>query len=87
MTHRTTFALDAATAHRLKRLSHRWKVSQAEVVRRAVKYAEVSEEPCTPDAIAMLQALHARGGGIDKQSADRWITQIREDRKNWRRSS
>lgn len=87
MTHRTTFALDEATAHRLKRLANLWKVSQAEVVRRAVEHAENAGKASAPDAIAMLKALHARGGGIDKASADRWITEIREDRKYWRASS
>ena len=37
MTHRTTFALDAATARRLRQLAKLWKVSQAEVVRRSVE--------------------------------------------------
>lgn len=40
MTHRTTFALDEATAQRLKNLAARWEVSQAEVVRRSVAQAE-----------------------------------------------
>lgn len=40
MTHRTTFALDSATAQRLKRLAARWQVSQAEVVRRSVEQAD-----------------------------------------------
>ncbi len=40
MTHRTTFALEAAAARRLKRLAAVWQISQAEVVRRAVAMAE-----------------------------------------------
>lgn len=86
MTYRTTFALDEATAQRLNRLAHRWKVSRAEVVRRAVKRAESDRDVPPSDPLSMLQSLHARGGGIDKARADRWIREIREDRKRWRGS-
>jgi hypothetical protein len=87
MTHRTTFALDEATALRLKRLAARWNVSQAEVVRRSVEQAEKSGESSKPDPIALLKQLHAKGGGIDKARADQWIKEINEDRKHWRASS
>jgi len=50
MTHRTTFALDEATAQRLKRLAIRWNVSQAEVVRRSVEQAE-NLAPSSPGGI------------------------------------
>jgi hypothetical protein len=36
MTHRTSFSLDEGTTARIKSLARLWKVSQAEVVRRAV---------------------------------------------------
>ena len=71
----------------MKRLAGRWKVSQAEVVRRAVERAEADGEVPATDPVAMLQALHARDGGIDKAKADRWVAEIREDRKHWRASS
>jgi len=87
MTHRTTFALDEITAHRLKRLARLWNVSQAEVVRRSVERAEKASETPQADAITLLKELHAQGGGIDKARADRWIEDIREDRKRWRASS
>lgn len=63
MTHRTTFALDEATAQRLKRLAVRFKVSQAEVVRRSVEQAENHNQAENPDPSAMLRALFASGGG------------------------
>jgi predicted transcriptional regulator len=87
MTHRTTFALDEATAQRLKRLAARWNVSQAEVVRRSVEQAELTREASNPDPISLLKQLHAQGGGIDKAQADQWIKEIHEDRKRWRASS
>jgi predicted transcriptional regulator len=62
MTHRTTFALDEATAQRLVRLAVRWDVSQAEVVRRSVAQAENFKAAETPDPAAMLRALFASGG-------------------------
>lgn len=83
MTHRTTFALDDTTAQRLKRLATRWQVSQAEVVRRSVEQAEKADAPGKPDPIAMLRAFHAKGG-LDPSRAEKWLQEIREDRKRWR---
>ncbi|MFO1530732.1 MAG: hypothetical protein U1F77_13620 [Kiritimatiellia bacterium] len=86
MTHRTTFALDNVTAQRLKRLASRWKVSQAEVVRRSLEHSESTLKDSTPDPVAMLQDYHARGG-LDPERAKQWIAELREDRKRWRASS
>ncbi len=87
MTHRTTFALDAATARRLRLLAKLWKVSQAEVVRRSVERSEQAVQSAKRDPVSLLRELHAKGGGIGKAQADRWIAETYEDRKNWRASS
>ena len=84
MTHRTTFALDEATAQRLKRLAARLRISQAEVVRRSLEQTEKSMEAERPDPIKMLRRLHESGGGIDPSKAETWIAEIRENRKHWR---
>jgi hypothetical protein len=86
MTHRTSFALDAGTAQRIKRLATRWNVSQAEVVRRSVERAEEAGAGSKPDPVALLKAYHAKGG-LDQARADQWIREIDEDRKRWRASS
>ncbi|MBE2204865.1 MAG: ribbon-helix-helix protein, CopG family [Chthoniobacterales bacterium] len=85
MTHRTTFALDEATARRLRQLSARWNVSQAEVVRRSLEQAEKTASE-KPNPVALLRQLHEKGGGIDRETADKWITEVYEDRKHWRAS-
>ncbi|MBE2181654.1 MAG: hypothetical protein IAE97_14405 [Chthoniobacterales bacterium] len=87
MTYRTTFALDETTAWRLKRLAKLWNVSQAEVVRRSVERSDLTAQTAGSDPVALLHALHAKGGGVAKAEADRWIAEIDEDRKNWRASS
>lgn len=84
MTHRTTFALDEATAQRLKRLAARWKVSQAEVVRRSVEQAESFKKADDPDPSAMLQALFASGEGLDLEKGNAYIAEVYEDRNRWR---
>jgi hypothetical protein len=86
MTHRTTFAFDKVTAQRLKRLASRWKVSQAEAVRRSLEQSETSLKDSTPDPVALLQEFHARGG-MDPKRAKQWISELREDRKRWRAST
>lgn len=84
MSHRTTFALDEVTAERLRRLAAVWKVSQAEVVRRAVALAEAEQKSARPDPIALLNDLHAQGQGLDREIAAAYLTQIRTDRETWR---
>ena len=82
MTHRTTFALDEASAQRLKRLATRLRISQAEVVRRSLEQTEKSIEIEKPDPISMLQRLHESGGGIAPARAETWMAEIRENRKH-----
>lgn len=84
MTRRTSFALDERTSQRIKRLASHWNVSQAEVVRRSVERAEKATAPESPDPVAMLQELFARGGGIDPHKANAYIAEVYEDRKHWR---
>jgi hypothetical protein len=83
--YRTTFALDAATAGRLKKLAAQWHVSQAEVVRRAIEMAEKSADEERLDPVAMLEALHAQGNGLNQKVGDAYLAQVRNDRKQWRK--
>lgn len=83
MTHRSTFALDDITAQRIRSLASLWKVSQAEVIRRAVAGAESSS--IKPDPIALLQALHDAGNGLSAKTAKTYMAEVREDRKEWRK--
>lgn len=84
MTHRTTFALDEATAHRLKRLSLDWKVSQAEVVRRAVQQAESAISAQDNNPLQALKSLHERGTGLVREEAEAYLEDLRRDRREWR---
>jgi predicted transcriptional regulator len=86
MTYRTSFALDRETVHRLKRLASVWQVSQAEVVRRAVADAAETAQTARPDPVSMLQKLHASGGGLTAETAERYLAEVRRDRDSWRRS-
>ena len=61
MTHRTTFALDEATAQRLRRSAGRWNVSQAEVVRRSRSL---------PDCMIAATALAAKAPLATKNRND-----------------
>lgn len=84
MTHRTTFALDEETAKRLKRLSRDWKVSQAEVVRRALREAETNHPLDGPAIAEQYRAFLQKGGGLVREEAERYLAEVREDRKRWR---
>ena len=84
MTHRTTFALDEATARRLRRLSKLWQVSQAEVVRRAVARAEADADVPDGDPVALLEQLHGSGQGLAMEAANGYLAEVREERRQWR---
>ena len=83
MTHRTTFALDAATADRLRRLASLWRISQAEVVRRAVAQIDKTALSGNPDPATLLRAYHDKGG-IDAATADAMIAEVEQNRNTWR---
>jgi predicted transcriptional regulator len=86
MIYRTTFALDVKTIRRLKNLASHWKVSQAEVLRRALADAEarVRSESDKPNPAALLRNLFASGKGLDPEKAGAYIAEVYEDRKHWR---
>ena len=84
MTNRTTFALDAETIRRLKRLAARWQVSQAEVVRRAVAQAEAQPDPQMSDPVTMLRRLQESSERMDAEQAELYLRQVRADRRKWR---
>ena len=84
MTHRTTFALDEATAQRIKRLAARWEVSQAEVVRRSVAQAENLTQAENSDPATLLRNLFSSGGGLQDDKAESYIAEVYQDRKHWR---
>lgn len=75
--------LDNESAARLKKLAESWHVSEAEVVRRSLERAE-QDVPAKADPIAMLKALHEKGGGIDPVAAEKYLAEVYEDRKKWR---
>ncbi|MGQ0591878.1 MAG: hypothetical protein ACT4QB_04300 [Gammaproteobacteria bacterium] len=82
MTERTTLTFDKETRQRLQTLAARWKVSQAEVVRRAVARAEEAERIAS-DPVAELLAFHAQGG-LDAAQVSGYLEQLHEDRAHWR---
>ncbi len=81
MVHRATFALDEVTVTRIRRLATAWKVSQAEVIRRAVAATDVATNP---DPLAMLESLHQSGSGLSTAKAESYLTAVREARSEWR---
>ncbi len=86
MTHRTTFALDENTAKRLRKLSKMWKVSQAEVVRRALREAEHLPAPQSESPADRFRAFHQTEGGLVREQAAKYLAEVEADRKQWRSS-
>jgi len=82
MTNRTTFSLDDQTVGRLRRLSKRWNVSQAEVVRRALEAAETMVSPGNP--LDELRKYH-QNGGLSEDQAKRYLADWVAERDAWGR--
>jgi hypothetical protein len=82
MTHRTTFALDEATMARIRNLAALWKVSQAEVVRRAVS---IAQPPMPSSPKVLFESFLQSGNSLDPKIAGQYLEQVREDRQTWRR--
>jgi len=85
MQYRTTFAFDGETMRRLKNLAARWRVSKAEVVRRALSQAEMQRVTDTSDPMTALKSYHAQGG-LDRKKAEAYLREVHEDRKRWRQA-
>ena len=83
--HRTSFALDEATAERLRRLARIWNVSQAEVVRRAVRLAEEHADSRADSVAERLEAYRA-GNRLDRKRADEYLEKVNSDRSEWARA-
>ncbi|MFP3960344.1 MAG: ribbon-helix-helix protein, CopG family [Spirochaetaceae bacterium] len=84
--HRTSFALDATTIERLRVLSRRWNVSQAEVIRRAIELAAERAE-LHDNAVRERLAEYRAQGRLDSRDADGYLRQVAEDRAEWGRDS
>ncbi|MCK5675360.1 MAG: hypothetical protein KAH95_18400 [Spirochaetales bacterium] len=84
MNRRTTFALDEETILRLKKLAAIWHVSQAEVVRKAIKRAEREFNTGNRDKLDLLRQFHERDE-IKIEVADTYLDEVAENRSSWGR--
>jgi len=82
MTCRSTFAFDAATIRSIRSLARRWRVSQAEAVRRAVAAAE--DPSSAPGDPFERLAAHRAAGGLSPERAGAYLAAVRRDRAQWR---
>lgn len=80
MTIRSTYAFDPETVEAIRTLAKRWKVSQAEALRRSVRIAvaQVSDEPTPGEVIA-----HYRNQGAprDWKQTEAIAERLRADRE------
>ncbi len=82
--YRTSFALDEATTERIQRLTRRWGVSQAEVVRRAVRLAADQSEKESSDVRERV-ARYRSSRRITAEQANEFLQRVAEDRGSWGR--
>ena len=82
--HRTSFALDEPTIRKMRRLAGRWRVSQAEVLRRAIDLAEAKDAQESAARIERLRGYHLRGG-LSVDAASAYLGEVAESRAEWGR--
>lgn len=82
--HRTSFALDEETIRRIQHLAAQWHVSQAEVVRRAVRMTAEGERS---DADQLRERLtsYQEAGRMTAETADQYLAEVSADRAGWKR--
>jgi hypothetical protein len=84
MEHRTTFALDEVTIQKMRHLAKSWKVSQAEVVRRAIEQADRQAVREKTQIIDRLAAYHQQGS-LSASQAKTYLEEVAENRAEWGR--
>ncbi len=84
MNKRTTFALDEETILRLRKLAAVWHVSQAEVVRKAIKKAEDDFDTEREEKLDRLRMYH-KNSGVKSKIADAYLDEVAENRSSWGR--
>lgn len=82
--YRTTFALDEVSRRRILRLSKKWQVSQAEVIRRSLEKVETMEDAINADPLALLDSLAANGQLMSREDASAYLKENQENRREWR---
>ena len=84
--YRTTFSFDRTTMFTLKNLAARWRVSQAEVVRRALVFVNQNESLGTAlSPLSHLEHYHKTGSMV-REEAELYLQTTRDDRKSWRKT-
>ena len=85
MNKRTTFSLDEETIHRLRKLAAVWHISQAEVVRKAIKKAESDFNSEREEKLGRLRLFH-KNKGVKIETADAYLDEVAENRSSWGRN-
>lgn len=81
MSIRSTYALDAETAQRIKRLARAWGVSQAEVIRRSVSLAsEHDEKHAELSPADVVRYYRAHPAPRDARATRSLIAELRKQR-------
>ncbi|MDT0496881.1 hypothetical protein RM530_05820 [Algiphilus sp. W345] len=83
MTIRSTYALDAETSSAIRSLASRWRTSQAEVIRRAVRHM-AEQSAAEPEPLSPLAVIHHYRQAPPVRSASETRRLIADQRKQRR---
>lgn len=78
---RATYALDEQTDARIRELAARWKVSQAEVIRRSVRQSAEAEQPRPPTPAEVVARYRREALPRQAAATQRWADDSRAARR------
>ena len=85
MATKVTYTLDEQTVERVRRMAHRTRKPQSQIVREAVAYYEARDDKLTPEErermLDILRTLGAQLPARTQEDVDRELGEIRESRR------
>jgi Arc/MetJ-type ribon-helix-helix transcriptional regulator len=83
-TSKVTYSLPPKTVDRVQELATSWGIPKSEVIRRAVENLNNGTAPRKETPLEILERIEREGTGISKAAADKFLQEVRRERRAWR---
>lgn len=86
-TSKVTYSLKPETVDRVQELATAWGVPKSEVIRRAVEGLDEGKAlPKKESPLEIFERIQREGTGIPRAVADKFIREVRRERRAWGRT-
>lgn len=83
-TNKVTYSLKPQTVDRVQELATAWGIPKSEVIRRAVESLDAKSIPRKETPLEILERIQREGTGISAAAADKFMREVRRERRAWR---